>query len=414
MLAGKVGMQKLKTRERVAIIKSLAAGVVPRVGLQHIQVGRSEEVAELEKDLDDVKDEAAAIRFIIGEYGSGKSFLLNLASATAHAKNFVTMSAELSSEKLLYSSDGRSRLLYSELVLKLATKMRPNGGALQLIIERWISNIIGVQKDVPRDKIHQELAPLREYLPSYDFSTIICEYYEAYMSGDDDKRDSCLRWLRGEYATKTEAKKFLRINTIIDDKNYYEYLKMLAKFINMAGFAGLLICIDEIACLMPLVKLTREKNYDKILGILNDCLQQGAVSGLAVMFASTSEFLEHKQKGLYSNTALRGRLEENSFADDKYKDLSGPVIRLSNLNREDLTKVCKKVRAVFASYEESKYLIDDQGIKAFLLWIYERMGAEDFLTPREALRKYIHLLKMLEKHPEKKWSDFITSPDSNK
>lgn len=403
-------MGELKRRERAAIIKSLAAGVVPRVGLQHIQVGRSEELADIEKELEDVRNEAAAIRFIIGEYGSGKSFMLNLASATAHAKNFVTTFAEISTDRLLHATGGKARALYSELVRKLATRTKPEGGALQTIIERWISNIIGVQKDVPREKIHAELAPLREYLPGYDFSTIICKYYETYLSGDDMQRDHCLRWIRGEYVTRADAKKCLKVNTIIDDKNYYEYLKLLAKFVTMAGFGGLLVCIDETAWITQLAKTTRDKNYEKLREIFNDCLQQGSVSGLAIMFGGTTEFLEHKQKGLYSDPALQTRLAENAFADDTHKDFSGPVIRLDNLKHNDIVKVFKKIRAVFAAYDQSQYLIDDEGIDAFTQWLY--MKGEP--TPREALKEYVDLLKILEKYPAKTWRDITRSHDENK
>ena len=307
-------MRNIKARERTAIIDSLKAGVVPRIGLQHIQVGRSLEIKELIKNFNEIKDGASKIRFIIGEYGSGKSFFLTLAAGISHENNFVSSKIDITTEKVLYSRDHKALCLYSEIIKKLSVKMRPDGGALKSIIEKWISNKIRINQEVPIDQINSKLDYIKNYVSGFDFSIIICKYYRGYIDGNDRLIDNCLRWLSGEYLTKTEARKDLEVRSIITDENYYDYLKLLSQFIIDAGYSGFLICIDELAVLTRLTSQSRAKNYETILKMYNDCLQ-GQLSGIYYLLGGTPEFLTHPPKGLYSYGELKTRLAENPFAD---------------------------------------------------------------------------------------------------
>lgn len=399
-------MHKIKNRERTAVISSLKSGVVPRVGLQHIQVGRAREVEEIIKDMDLIKDDAATIRFIIGEYGSGKSFFLILANIIAHEKQFVATHADITTERTLYSRDGKARNLYTELIRNLTTKSKPEGKALKGIIEQWISRTIGVQSNVPREEIHRKLAFLRELVSGYDFAEVICKYYEGYLAGQDVLCENCLRWLRGEYPTKTDAKNDLGVRTIIDDSNYYNYFKLLAAFFKDSGFSGLMICIDELAVLTRLQSNVRAKNFETILRILNDCFQ-GSATGFGFLLGGTPEFLRDQRRGLYSYGALESRLAENPFANQQTQDFTGPVIPLENLSKEELFVVFCNIRNVFASYDSTQFLIEDEGIKGFMVWCFDRMGAEAFLSPREAIKNFVSLLSQLENYPNKSWKEFL-------
>jgi len=406
-------MKKLKSRERTAIIDSLKAGVVPRIGLQHIQVGRSQEITELIKDLDEIKNGSSKIRFIIGEYGSGKSFFLTLANIISHEYNFVSTKIDITTEKVLYSRDKKSQSLYTQLVKNFSVKVRQNGNALKSIIESWIVNKVGIKQDVPAEEINSELFYIRNFVSGFDFSKIICKYYEGYITGDECLMENSIRWLSGEYQTKTEARNDLGVRTIISDENYYDYLKLLSQFIKDAGYAGLLICIDELAVLVRLASPTRTKNYETILKMYNDCLQ-GQLSGIYYLFGGTPEFLRHTTKGLYSYGALKTRLAENPFSTSSCRDLSGPIIELNNLTQEELFAVFLNIRNVFASYDQSKFLIDNVGINEFMKWIYNRLGADSFLSPREAIKNFVSLLSQIENYPDKKWSDFLKTNNSNK
>lgn len=131
---------KITSRERNAIIQSLAAGVVPAIGLHHIQVGRRDEVGAIIKDLALVEQGSSTVRFIVGRFGSGKTFFLNLVRNVALKRKFVVIQADITTERRLHGSGGQARSLFSELMRNLSTQSRPEGGALPNLVERWIGD----------------------------------------------------------------------------------------------------------------------------------------------------------------------------------------------------------------------------------------------------------------------------------
>ncbi len=397
---------KIKPKEKSAIIESLRAGIVPRIGLQHIQVGRKQEIEELINDYNLVCQGGAKARFIIGEYGSGKTFFLTLSKLIAHEKNLVVVSADITIEKVLCSSDGKSQALFSELINNMSTKTKPDGSALKSIIERWASGVLQNNEDINEEQIHKLLLPLEKYCSSYDFSKVIASYLNAYRNCDEIKMSQALRWIRAEYTTKTDARNDLGVRTIIDDTNFYDYLKLFAGFIRLAGYGGLIVNIDELAILARLKSNIRNKNFERILNIINDSLQ-GATEYIEFIFGGTPEFLEDKYKGMYSYGALETRLADNPFSKDGLKDLTGPVIRLDNLSQEELYVLFHNIRNVFAEYNESKYLVEENGIQIFMQWILNRLGAKAYLSPRESIKNFVGLLSQLQNYPDTSIDDFL-------
>jgi hypothetical protein len=415
-------MGKIKPRERDAIIQSLSAGVVPKIGLQHIQVGRKNEIDAILSDLDRMSDNGAAIRFVIGRYGSGKSFFLNLCRTVALEKKFVVAQADITLEKRLYSSDGQARALYSDLVHNFAIRSKPDGGALPGIIEKWISDVDyrlrkeGKNTDDIIQQIPQELKCLQDFVSGYDFATVLCKYFEGYQKENDALMTSAIRWLSGEYSTKTEARQDLGVRTIIDDENIYENLKLWARFVRMAGYSGLLVNIDEMGVISHRLtsSQSRNANYEVILKVLNDCLQ-GNVSGLGFAFAGTDEFLSDQRRGLASYEALARRLlAKNSFNVEGLKDFSGPVIQLENLSIEDTLVLLRNIRKVFAYEDPAKYLISDDGIEGFLNHCTETLGSEFYLTPGDTVKSYVQLLSILEQNPGTSWESLLNIPTKTK
>lgn len=396
---------KIKNRERNAIINSLKAGIVPKIGLQHIQVGRAREIKEMINDFELIADNASKTRFIIGEFGSGKTFFLTLSKLIAHEKNFVVVSADITTEKVLCSSDGKTRALFSELISNMSTKTSPDGNALNSVIENWAAKIIS-EDCLSEEKIHKLLSPLEKYVSCYDFSKVLSAYIDAYKNCDDIKMSQAIRWLKAEYTTKTDAKKDLGVRTIIDDENFYDYLKLFGGFVKLAGYSGLIVNIDELAILSRLKSTVRNKNFERILTIINDSLQ-GSTENLGFIFGGTPEFLEDKYKGMYSYGALETRLAENPFSKEGMEDLSGPVIRLKNLTQEELYILFMNIRNVFAFGDEYKYLITNQQIEFFLNWIVQRLGAKAFLTPRESIKSFVGLLTQLENYPDTIVEDYL-------
>lgn len=397
---------KIKAKEKNAIIESLKAGIVPRIGLQHVQVGRSEEIKEMIKDFELISEGGAKTRFIIGEYGSGKTFFLTLAKLIAHEKNMVVVSADITTEKVLCSTDGKSRKLFSELISNISTKTKPDGGALKTIIERWATKILQDDEDITEEEIYKQLLPLDKYVNCYDFSRVLMAYINSYKSQDEIKMSQALRWLRAEYTTKTDARNDLGVRTIIDDTNFYDYLKLFAGFTRLAGYSGLVVNIDELAILARLKSQIRNKNFERILNIINDSLQ-GSTEYIGFIFGGTPEFLEDKYKGMYSYGALQTRLADNPFAKGNLKDLTGPVIRLDNLSQEELFVLFHNIRNVFAEYDETKYLVSENDIKIFMQWLMNRLGAKSYLSPRESIKSFIGLLSQLQNYPDTNIANYL-------
>lgn len=401
-------MSKIKRRERDAILRSLRAGVVPGIGLQHIQVGRSAEVQALLQDLEAIGDGSAAVRFVIGRYGSGKSFFLNLIRTMALKQRFVVVQADVTPDRRLQASAGQARTLYAELLKNLATKSRPNGGALASVVERWVGEVdhevrSGGGGDVSA-AIHERLAPLRDHVGGFDFANVLTQYVEAFHAGDDLKIDAVLRWLRGEYTSKTDARKDLGVRRIVDDGSIYDFLKLLASFVRLAGYRGLLVNLDELGVLSLRLNhaQARQRNYEVILRIVNDCLQ-GDTQGIGFVFAGVPEFLEDRRRGMASYEALATRLAENSFATGDLRDLSGPVVRLENLSEEELFVLLKRILIVYDSDREDAPTLPDEALGRFMVHCSEQLGSEYYQTPRDSVKRFVHLLSILEQNPGTSW-----------
>jgi hypothetical protein len=406
----------IRPRERDAVLQSLRAGVVPRIGLQHIQVGRKDEVAALLQDLERIEQGSAAVRFVIGRFGAGKTFFLNLVRAVAMERRFVVLTADLTTTRRLYGSGGQARALYAELLRNAAVRAKPEGGALASVVERWVSSVEyevrdanGTDTDVVR-AIHDRLRPLQDLVSGYDFSAVLAKYFEGYQADNEHLMNAALRWLRGEYASKLEARQDLGVRSIVDDDNVYDYLKLFAAFVKLSGYAGLLVNLDEMGVLSHRLNnaQSRNANYEMILRIVNDCLQ-GNAEGIGFLFGGTDAFLEDRRRGLFSYEALATRLAENSFAANGLRDLSGPVIRLANLSPEELYILLHNIRHVQAGGDPGRYLLGDDALQAFMLHCARTLGAEYFATPRDTAKAFAGLLSILEQHPEARWQDVLTT-----
>jgi hypothetical protein len=399
---------KIRDRDRQAILNALRAGVVPRLGLHHIQVGRKAEVAAILNDLDHTGDGGACVRFIVGRFGSGKSFFLNLANVVALEKGFLVARADITTERRLQGSGGQARGLYSELMRNLASKGRPEGGALSAVIEKWVSELM--QQHAATDAAAMELIlatklkPLQEFVGGFDLVKVLAAYYRGFEASNPALQDSAIRWLRAEYTTRTEAREELGVRTIIDDASVYDHLKLMAKLSRVMGYKGLVICIDEMVVLSHRLASTRARNanFEAILRILNDCLQ-GSVEGLQVLFAGTDEFLEDRRRGLYSYEALATRLAGNEFVREGAVDLAGPVIKLRNLTQEDLYVLLLRIRDVFIAKHDIKVNFPEEAIVAFTTYSRKTLGDDYFRTPRDTVVRFINLLSVLEQEPSLDW-----------
>lgn len=402
----------IRPRERDAVLQALRAGVVPRTGQHLIQVGRQGEITSLVNDIDRIADGGSAFRVVIGEYGSGKTFFLNLVRAVGMEKKLVVASADLNPDRRLHATGGQARSLYAELMRNLSTRTKPDGGALSGVVEKFISSAKSEARtsgQAVESVLHEKLHQLTELVNGYDFADVIAAYCRGFEDGNDQLKSDAVRWLRGEYATKTDAKKSLGVRTIIDDSIVYDQLKLMARFVRLAGYAGLCITLDEMVNLYRLANSqARNSNYEQILRILNDSLQ-GISVGLGFIFSGTPDFLLDTRRGLYSYPALQRRLSENAFATNGLVDFSGPVLRLPGLTQEDFYILLQKLLNVYASGDQSRHLLPDKGIEAFMEHCYNRIGEAYFRTPSSTITSFINLLAVLDQNPDASWRDLIGS-----
>ncbi|MDR1319499.1 MAG: ATP-binding protein [Treponema sp.] len=404
-------------RISAAILNSLSAGVVPRIGLEYIAVGRRREIETILRDLENMEQGAASFRFISGSYGSGKTFFLQALRNYAMENDFLVADADLSPEKR-FTGSGRAGLeTYRELVSRLSTKLRPEGGALEAILQGWINSVKmelitggsspGDEELLPRleNRIFETISKMEDPAHGFDFAAVISAYYRAYTEGDDEKKHAALKWLRGEYATRTEAKTLLPVGEIIGNENWYEYLKVLAAFGSRIGYRGFLLFVDECASLYKITnRQSRENNYEKILAMFNDVLQ-GRTEGLGVYMAGTPRFIEDERRGLFSYPALRSRLADSRFVREGYADFGSPVLRLTRLSREEIYILLERLRDIHAGHYGYDPELGRRELSAFMDLAFSVPGADEFITPREISRDFIGLLNILHENGE---TDFDT------
>lgn len=408
-------IDNIKPKEATAIINSLIGGVVPKIGVQHITVGRSEEIDAFVTALEDVKNGHSMVKFWIGDFGSGKSFMLHILNTVALKQKFVVANADFTPDNRLYSTDGKAVVLYTAIMDNLSIQTKPEGGALPALMEKWIEQVISKtaeEQNIPLTDIRKEeyfdiiqkniMKTVNEIteVGGFDFGTVLIKYYEGYIKDDEQLRRNALKWLKGEYKTKTEARQDLGIREIVTDLNYYDMLKNFCKLFVSIGYSGFMINLDEAINLYKIsTAAMREKNYEKILSIYNDCFQ-GKVGNFFINFAGTKEFLENERRGLFSYNALKTRLETNKFETAEIRDFAQPVIRILPLTHTEVFVLLKNLKAIFDFNYKSNINVDDSDITMFMEEMFNKPGASEFLTPREVIRDFLNVLNILRQNPD--------------
>ena len=416
--------KKVPRRISQTVLNSLKGGVVPRIGLPYITVGRRAEIEALLHDVDIISEGGASFRFIVGRYGSGKSFLIQAIRNYVMDKGFIVCDADLSPERRLQGTHGQGLATYRELISNLSTKTKPEGGALTLVLDRWIST---VQTEAVREtgltpgdpalskavdsRIFEVTSSISELVHGFEFAQLLSLYYHAYIEGDDETKSNVIRWFRGEFALKKEAKEALGVNIIITDDDWYEYLKLFAVFFRLAGYSGMMIMIDELVNIYKIPNsITRQYNYEKMLTMYNDTLQ-GKAKYLGIIMGATPETLEDKRRGIYSYEALRSRLAEGKFSRPGARDMLAPVIRLDPLTPEEMLVLCEKLTDMHVALYGYDSRVTTEDLSSFIKIEFERVGANSNITPREIIRDYIELLDLLYQNPEMNITELLASDE---
>lgn len=396
---------RVPKRVAAVILNSLKGGVVPRIGLPYITVGREVEIRALLTDLSLIADGGASFRFLVGRYGAGKSFLLQTIRTHAMGEGFVVADADLSPERRLQGGQGQGLATYRELIRNISTKTRPEGGALNLILDRWVASCA----DADEPAVNAQLAPLEEMVHGFDFARMLRRYRAAVSEGDEEAMSRVTKWIRGEYRTKSEARAELGSSTIIGDDDWYDYVKLIARFLVCSGYKGMLVLIDELVNLYKIPNaITRQYNYEKILTMYNDTLQ-GKAQYLGMIMGGTPTSIEDRRRGVFSYEALRSRLAQGRFAREDLKDMLAPIIRLQPLTYEELLVLIEKLMQIHAGYFGWTPTLTENDLVDFLKIEFGRVGADTHLTPREVIRDFIELLDILCQNPDANVAELLQS-----
>jgi P-loop Domain of unknown function (DUF2791) len=407
-------IDNIKPKEATSIINSLIGGVVPKIGVQHIAVGRDKEINAVVSALEDVKNGHSMVKFWIGDFGSGKSFMLHLLNTVALKQKFVVANADFTPDNRLYSNDGKAVALYTAIMDNISIQTKPEGGALPTLLEKWIEQVVtktAEENNILLPEIRTEIylnliqsnimKTINEItdVGGFDFGLVVMKYYEGYIKDEEQLRRNALKWLKGEYRTKTEARQDLGIRDIINDLNYYDMLKNFCKLFVSMGYSGFMVNLDETINLYKITNsAVREKNYEKILTIYNDCFQ-GKVANLFFNFAGTNEVLENQRKGFFSYDALKTRLITNKYETAEIRDFAQPVIRLLPIDHNEIFVLLKNLKAIFDLNYKTEISIKDNEIQQFIKELYNKPGASEFLMPREVIREFLSILNIIRQNP---------------
>lgn len=416
--------ENIPIRIASGLLNSLKGGVVPRAGLPYISVGRKDEIDSLLLDIETIKAGGGTCRFVVGRYGSGKSFLLQMMKSYALDSGFVVVDADLSPNRRFFGNNGQGLATYKELIKNMSTKTKPEGGALNLVLQKWLNNLqiqVMEEQKITKDdqafnkyleiKIYKMIDILQESVNGFDFSKLITIYNQAYLQDNQDKMQQVLRFLRGEYRTKTEAKNDLGISNIISDHNWYDYLKLFAAFLVNAGYTGLLVLIDELVNIYKIPNsITRQQNYEMILMMYNDTLQ-GKARHIGFIMGGTPECIEDQRRGLFSYEALKSRLNSSRFSNDEIRDVLAPIIKLQPLNYEEMLILLEKISIIHAKLNHYVVKISSTEIAEFIKIEYSRVGTKTYITPREVIRDFIEILNIIYQYPDKTMKDIISKDD---
>ena len=416
-------MTDIPRRTLVTMMNALSSGVVPRRGLEYIAVGRRRETETFVNDLEDTAEGGGAFRFISGKFGNGKSFMIQMVRNYAMDQGFVVMDADLAINRRLTGSKKEGLNTYRELVRNMAVKSRPEGGALELVLQRWIDEVrqrmsaernVSV-RDIPARDVSERLARETSAMSGLtfyqDFAAVVSTYWNDVSSGREDMPS--LRWFKGEYELKSDVRRDLGITNMVSDANWYDFIKIWAEFAHRIGYKGLVVFIDEGVVLYKIQnRVARSNNYERLLSMFND-IMQGKSSYLSMYVCGTPEFIEDPDRGLYSYEALRSRLVSGKF-ENGYDNYLGPVINLRPLTNEEVFVLLRTLRGMHEQRYGYKSEIDDSMLETYLKTVTCAIG-QGMVTPREITRDFISLLDTMHQNPDVTFSELVegrvVSPD---
>ncbi|MBU5427676.1 ATP-binding protein [Tissierella pigra] len=414
---------RVNPKEADNIIKALEGGVVPRRGIQHLLVGRNEEVQEIISILESITQGGSDIRFWIGDFGSGKSFMLRTIESIAVQKNFVVSTVDLTPTRRFYSSDGKAKSLYNEIINNIVIQTSQDGNAINTIIEEWINRIITniserdnipinqllmiENKKIVENEILNITSCFKSVGLSYELGQAISKYYEGIAEDNKVLKLKALRWIRGDIDTRTESKRELGIERIINDDNWYDAIKNLAELFSDIGYSGFVVNFDEAVNLYKLpMAQTRERNYEKILNIFNEC-KSNTARGLFINFGATRKTIFDEHRGMSSYGALKGRLGSDGNLNSRLINTNKTALLLKPLTVEEIYTLLDNLNSIYNIHYRKNISMTTENIQIYMEEQLNRPGAAEFLTPRAVIKDYLEVLDLIRQNPDEEIESIV-------
>lgn len=383
------------------IIDSLRNGTVPAEGTENIAVGIDEELTEIQDQIERTREDKSAFKFIIGDYGSGKTFFSTSVREMAYDKKFVVSSVVISQETPLHKFEE----LYRKIMEGMRTSENKKIPAFNFILEEWLLNIedkvIEIEGLDPYEdskkfqiemnkRINEELMIVGSIAAS--FANAIRAFYKAKYEGDTVLAQGAVAWLKGDNV-RAELKSKLGVIGTITRENSFEFFRALLQMIKTAGYEGLMIILDEVETVQKLVrKDMRSAAYENLRFFIDES-DRNSFPSCFFLYTGTTDLME-SEKGFKSLEPLYQRIKVEREKGDKFKNLRQPVMFLDGLNRDRLYEVACRVRNIHGqvySWMPNDKLTDDF-IKRLINDMTLGFGGEINIGPRGFLRTLIDIL----------------------
>jgi adenosylhomocysteinase len=368
-------------------------------------------------ELDFVQLGNSSIRFIQGEYGSGKTFLSLKLSEIAKRKGFAVSTVIISPSNLLCNLSD----IYETIIENLAVKDKIEVSGFIDILDAWSYNHFSkVKKIEPHNNnsensdsivaslyknIEYELVSAQNIHPL--FAKCVLAYAKSKINRDYDKARMAISWFKGiDKISNFEYRKELGIKGKLENKDVLSFLKGLVYLIKDTGYNGLLLIFDEIETIQRLqIKKQRQESYETIRVILDEVGLNNFKNVFFIM-TGTPQFFQDRKFGIPSYSALYERISEPSKV---YGDsIKQPILKLKKLNEDFLIEISKKVIKLYGeAYSwDPQNKISDSIIKDLIKVFAENFG-EINTKPRDYLRRLIKLLDLTFENQEESVYNFI-------
>ena len=388
-------MQTVEAEAR-RIINALKTGVIPDTDLDLLCVGRERMLKEFKRCIDMVEEGGSCVKFLSGEYGSGKSFMLSKVQQLALKRNFAVSRIQISRNTHLNNTD----VFYYSIMHHLCTKSNTGGNAgFEELFNLWLERLkTNPSRDAATREIRDTVSSLNNYNSA--FARAFLTYIKARIAQDSELSDAAAAWIKGEKNLPAAVKARFDVKGDIDKSNSMDSLKAFIHLLKLTGSNGLVILVDELELVMSLRVDIRKGCYENLRYIIDSC-GENSFGNCMFVFAGTETIFEDPEKGIKTYQALDQRLGETSSKGNQgIYDMRQTVITLQKLDNEDLQSLTNRIVQLHQTACDWKPKISSEAARNWtLLTLSKEKGTGQPINTRAFIIKLVEILDILEQNP---------------